>query len=73
MNSRSALQAQKDYAKGGPDAVKDPAKVQKLKDAVENAQHDLQNLAMRKVITPDEVKKIKVDAQGSRLKSVFNS
>src|SRR5208282_1207416 len=70
---RSALQAQKDYAKGGPDAVKDPAKVQKLKDAVENAQHDLQNLAMRKVITPDEVKKIKVDAQGSRLKSVFNS
>ena len=70
---RSALQAQKDYAKGGPDTVKDPAKVQKLKDAVENAQHDLQNLVMRKVITPDDVKKIKVGAQGSRLKSVFDS
>ena len=47
-NLRSALQAQKDYAKGGPNVVKDPAKAEKLKVAVEQAQQAIQNLAMRK-------------------------
>ena len=51
-------------------ATQDP---EKKKAAINAAKHDIQNLAYRKIIDAEEVKKINTDAQGSRLKSIFTS
>jgi len=50
--------------------MQDPDKKAK---ALEDAKHDIENLTQRKIINPDEKKKILTDAKGSRLKSIFNS
>ena len=50
--------------------MKDP---EKKTAAVADAKHDIKNLAQRKILSPEEVKKVTTDAQSSRLKSIFNS
>lgn len=45
----------------------------KKKAAIDDAKHDIANLLQRRIIAPDESKKIQTDAKGSRLKSIFNS
>jgi hypothetical protein len=53
-----------------PTKIVDKAAIQKK---IDSANHDIDNLKMRKILSPDDVKKIKIDARASRLKTIFNS